>query len=485
MKLRTILVALTLSTVGLVVPTGPASAVDPIVLTWPGTTQLNPTTTPYVIHADTPDLTGLQVRVNGDGPTKVTAGGDLVPAFTEDGGQVVRVERCNVSGQNCGLVEQRVIEVYSGFRLNAVRAQDAGPQQPVDFDFSMSPIGEDTAVTWSVVDPADETVLVSGASTIVSGGHVPFGVFTLPAGTPDGRYELRWHVAADSQTYGSLDTELRPVVIRWDTHGDPGALRVAEAALYPARDGYLDKTDITIAYPLKTTVPDLVVLSASGTVVKHYDAADLRYRKIQWGPAKSLPLGRYTVRLTTTDQAGNIATVDRTVRLLAGALTWATWKHTFSARSTLVSQYVGACSTLSKKPQRRPKGSLGYYSQTRCARDEDSGVSTVNGVYLPASARGDYQDFRLTVNGGPAAGARNAYAVLYYYDAKQGEYVHRVQLPGRNGKHRGARMHKTTNLVITDKGRAHLIWSLGLTSGSRYDAESFTVEIGYQKLSRR
>ncbi|CAN5620287.1 hypothetical protein BH11ACT8_BH11ACT8_14830 [soil metagenome] len=482
MKLRAFLVAvLSLSALPALAVAGPAAAVEDTVLTWPEVTGFNYATTPYVIHAVSQDLTGLQVRVNGSKqPTPVSAEGDLTPRFVRGGKQVVEVQRC---APTCVHLDSRVVYAYDSFFVARTAPLTFGPHRDLGFTYGVGPAGVDATVTWSIVDsgatPEQDVVLVGGEDDVTTSDAVPFGPVTLPAGTPDGPYELRRHLAGESATFGTLDRDLDPVVVTWDSTPDPGTVDLSEKVIYPEPDGYLDAVSIGVS---SAPGREVVIRDGAGTERARFSGYDFHDDQVVWRPARALPAGRYTVRLTTTDRAGNTATMAQHLQVRRGHLAWRTFTKTLTAKASLDDSSVGSCSTLATRVEGRPKGALGYYSQTRCTRENDSDVTTISRADLPRSLTGKYLDFRLSVTGGKAKGVRDAYAVVYYYDAKKRSYVNRAQLSPREETHPAKGVRKPRSLVVDAARKPHVFWFVGLTAGSRYDVESFTVTVRYQVL---
>ncbi len=467
---------LALAVLPLIVAT-PASAAEDAVLTWPAVTRFNYETTPYVIHAQTQDVTGLDVRVNGGQPQPVSPDGDLRPRFVRSGPQVVEVRRCKPT---CVQVEYRRVEAYVTF-VGTKRGIDRfGPHRGLAFTYGVGPADVAATLTWSIVDPRDgDAVLAQGQDEIITSPKLEFGPVTLPEGTPDGAYELRRHLSGASEEFGTLDADLAPARVVWDATPDPGILTLSQKVLYPAKDGYRDQ----VLIGAKTDQwPELVVLDADQVVRARYDIYDLRTDQVYWRPRGVEP-GRYTVRFTTTDEAGNVAVVQAPLQVRRGKVTWRRYTTTVTAKSALVRSTVGSCSTLASPAPGRPRGSLGYYSQTRCERAEDSIVSTLDSARVPRSFLGGYRDFRVSVKGGKARGTKDAYAVLYYYDARKQTYVQRTQLPPQDRTHAGRRVRQANGLVVDGSGKPRVYWNLGLTAGSRYDVTSFTVTVRYQVLA--
>ncbi len=156
---------------------------------------------------------------------------------------------------------------------------------------------------------------------------------------------------------------------------------------------------------------------------------------------KMLPEGDYTWRVSATDEHGNSTVIDRPFSLSHKQIRSEKFTRTYEAASTVVDTNVGRCSTLKK----RPRGGLGYYSQTSCSRPEDSTVLTVNGVYVPKSFNGSWDNLRVTTNGGGATGRRD-YLVVFNRD-RHGNDEFRTVHRGGSGRHRNPLHHREGEAV--------------------------------------
>lgn len=194
-----------------------------------------------------------------------------------------------------------------------------------------------------------------------------------------------------------------------------------------------------------------------------------------------LAAGSYSVRLTTTDLAGNVGVTSKRLVISSKRKVTKTWKRSFSAKAAAVYQSVGKCSTLRSPASRGWSGSFGFYSQTKCKRANDSAVLTQSGVYVPKAFQNKYGKLQISMYGGAATVKRNSYIVLGYLRASDGAFMARSQFGGTVGTHAG-RSTSASPFVFEKTARPFVLWTTGLTQGSRYDVKSYTVKLTYTAL---
>jgi len=83
---------------------------------------------------------------------------------------------------------------------------------------------------------------------------------------------------------------------------------------------------------------------------------------------------------------------------------------------------------------------------------------------------------RITVNGAKGLGEKRAELTLYYLD-QDGDWVARRRLDGEGNRHPGAWLGRHKGVLGKPRERPHVVWSVGLSKGWRYDVKSFTVEV--------
>ena len=142
----------------------------------------------------------------------------------------------------------------------------------------------------------------------------------------------------------------------------------------------------------------------------------------------------------------------------------------------MIDSGVGSCSDL-----RYQRTSVRYLSATRCSKPRQSQVSTVSAVRLPKSGAKGFRELSIKVKGKPER--PDAYLVMFLID-RAGEYRNRVQLGGGWGHDRALRSRGLGDFVRTDDTSPYLLWSAGLSEGSRYRVDEFIVKVRRQVLVR-
>ncbi len=508
-----VLVAVTLFLSGLVGVTPAQAADEPpaVTVTWPEVTRFNPDQVDYTFTVTDTDGSGHLFAWWGASPQSVDPAPYPIPVpadgvvdmdfWTSMHGQVVIV-RCPTATYDylaCQGVEAESpeLDVFSAIALDNVDVVDdyLNPG-PATARVSYAPALPTLTTTWALVDdPANPTQPPIASGTLDLGDLVTdpeTGItsfpFTIPAGLASGDYYLTVHMAGDDADLGHLEGEFppgRPQLVRVDSVTPE--LRVAKVptTLYPASDNYLDSLEVR-ATASELTSGTLDVTDAAGIRVfrsaQHSVSPDGTIPSISWsGRSMSnrvVPAGRYTLKLTVVDAAGNQATWTSRVSVSHKKLQWVTYKRTLSASASRTGKpVIGRCSSLVK----RPHGGLGYYSQTKCkGSNSESVVATDHGMYIPKAHQARYQWVQVTLNGSPATRSRNNYFVMGYVNPSNYKLVNeRVFRTGN--KHPGQRV---TSRLIFDRKSDHpyVIWFNGLTAGSRYDVRSYTVQVRYQAL---
>lgn len=189
----------------------------------------------------------------------------------------------------------------------------------------------------------------------------------------------------------------------------------------------------------------------------------------------TVPSGRY--QIVAIDSVGNEASTVGYLSVDSRHRELRTWSQTLKADSHLLSTYVGKCSTLRRPSARRWKGSLGYYSNTKCGRQawHASAVSTLYGIYLPSAVDADV-DVRVYVYGGAAKSRPTSRAGLRYLSNKGGWYSWKVLSP-KLGLHQGVADNDRT--IYPDRA---FYWGLATEAGDRFDVKYFKVTLRYYVL---
>ncbi|GAB3772055.1 hypothetical protein FB382_002998 [Nocardioides ginsengisegetis] len=479
------LLVLLLAVAGLTVPAASALADDlaPPVVTWLEVTSFNPDHTPYVVTVDdsandpTTDTSTLVAAWTGH--TQVLADqGETTIAFdpADEGTLDIVVERCSADGTACvdtGL--RRTVTLHRHLDLTVLTQPQVGPGTQRAWWY-VSPADLTGEVSWTLVDrTVDPAVVLSSGVSPVDGDGFDFDV---PDSAPDGlQATLEVHAVSDTSAYGHLEGEdtTEPVL---DTVGPALSFHATGSVVYWPKDRYLDSVGVNLrSREAYETWIDVVGPDGAVYPLDHYKGYLLAMRPrfaAEDGAGGHLPNGTYTLRATVKDAQGLFNTATIPVRVSDKKLTWVSWTHTYKAVDTVSKKYVGACSTLAEHG-----GSLGYYSQTKCERPKDSTVLTTNGVWVPSSPGGDYDDVQVTLTGG-GAHPGSAYIVMLYEDY-YGNWGYRRQFSGKYGDHPGALVHGHT-LIRDRQEKPYVFWETGLTEGSRYDVDRFTVALKYRAL---
>lgn len=483
MKTLALVAALVLSLVALASPTYADDEPPAPTVVWPEVTSFNPDLTPYT----------FTIEDDGDGTlfadwrsdrVEIPHSGQVTMTFPTDGDGQILILRCSDDGACSQITDSPPLSVRTKLAVGAgVPVYRSGPNAHTVHALSTGlPFNTVIDFVWAIRatthtdDPANP-VLASGSS---SGGGL---VFQAPFGLVSGqKYYVLADAVAHTQDYGDLAASFVVAFIYDDTA--TATIRASTQIIYPAKDGYLDKTNLTVEAD-----PDLVsykvrVLDQQGAAVSgvHRVAGFYRWYGTD-AEGHQLADGIYTVRVSGADRAGNRALDEVTVRVSAKRLKMVTFKATFSAKHALVDREVGSCSTLASPSSHGGRGSLGYYSQTKCRAAARSAVETAFGIYVPKAVAGKYGELRISFVGGAAKRAKKAYVVMYVYDATLRRYESRVQHTAAWGTHARPKPYSGYKSVVRPRGQKPAIyWYLGLSEGSRYDVQSFTVSLKYQAL---
>lgn len=489
------LVAACLLTIGLASPATADETPDPVQVTFPDVTVLNPDHTPYVIdvHDPEPERGDLVAFWNDQRLTLPHEGSATVPLTAADAPAVaIKVYRCPSEGDGtCTYTGagEVVILVTGIFPSLDTTVDTLGPASLLPVMVSTTYLDTDRAVQleWSVTDTRTGAVVTTGSSDWVPNDPRP--AIGIPAGTPTTSARVAVHVVSDTEEFGRLEgatervyaIDARPPLMETELEGD---------VVFPARDGYLDA--ITLRVKRQSDLNRLLVeaIDRDGVARTIYNGWAPRNDPIELdghvGRRKELPAGRYTLRLTGFDEVGNATPTsdEYSIRVDDRRRVKKTFHKTIPASRTLADSYVGACSHLGSAAGRGWKGSLGLYSGAPCAKKNGSVVLTLHGLRLPASVDGEYPDWiQFSMFGGAARGARSAYVVSGWRDARDDSFLGRRQFDGKLGRHT-IYTPSSQEVVRNIDGRAWIFWQLGLAAGSRYDVKSFTIRTTYYVLER-
>ncbi|WP_109505886.1 hypothetical protein [Nocardioides speluncae] len=490
------LIAVPMALVGLAVP---ASAEDPgLTVTWPTTTEVEVPTTSYTItvadEAAEPQGT-LYAEWQGE-RQEIPHAGNYAMQFAKGGVGSIKVIRCvpadpepvctdtGVTSPELTVWKQASVTlsdvggvVRPGTRTAGIRL-DYVPSTPVQ-------------VTWSVWT-AGGVAKAAGGATFVPNGE-GYGEFSYPVpNLANGWYYVQASVEFDMAPFGPFKGASDNVVAFYlDATAPRLSLGLSASSFYPATDGYRDQLSIRAATN-EQVKQSLTVLNSSGAVVRTLGSGRLGFRDSgasvvkTWNgrdsQARLVRGGTYTIRFEGTDRVGRKTTTSKEVFVSGKRLQRVTWKRTFAAARTIVRNgaFVQACSTLRKPSLRGWSGSLGYYSRTKCNRNNADIVATNNGVYVPKAFQNRYGTYQVSFYGGGARGARSKYIVMGYLNNK-GDFTHRIQ-GGAAVRTYAGKVASAGNFVRAKTTKPYVLWTAGLTDGSRYDVKSFTVRLTYTVL---
>jgi hypothetical protein len=466
----------------------PSATADPVPTAEPGAPavfpdvdRIGPGAAPYVVQLDVPDVDTVVVSTPG-WSTRVAASGPVEVEFPWNGPHRVSVQGCRA--ETCEVVAvgpEVVVRRTVAAELQLPPGGTVGPATPIILGFP----------TWAVEDREGQVgwELVSDAGSVIATGETVYqplegsengASFDLDvpdgAGT-DGR--LRVRLTDDVAGFGLLQSDLAGS-IAWDGRVQ-ARLKLPRTELYPVRDRYLDSMPVSLSLDEALSRGRVQVVDAAGTVVRTLlpDVADLRSsHSAAWDGRDDagvlVPTGSYLVKAVLADRRGNATTLARPVEVHDEEVVRQVWKQTFRASDTVIDTAVGRCSDYRTPSSRRDRGSFQLASQTRCRTASQSHAIALSGVYLPASMKHSYTGITVTMRGGPSTGARGAYVVLAF-PQENGKLQSRRVLRGAYGKHAISVRQNGQVLRKEKDGRRYVPWQAGLTEGSRWDVESYTV----------
>jgi hypothetical protein len=479
-------------------PSQAAAESDPAVVTLPERTAFNPLHFDYEVSVEDASAAGdLFVFWKDDYDETVvpvpSAGGSVTPDFGNGGLGHVIVARCEDGPilPFCSEVARSAeIAAYSGFgirtKVNEGMPIAPGPNVALVELWPRHTEFEKPRLSWDVLGE-NEQVLASG--TVLQGAveaeagtaylRVPF---TVPSGTGTGDYVLRVGASAETESFGMIEgvTDLEP--FRVDADAPVVEIAADLRMIYPAYDGHRDFLTVT-AQSSEKGWSTLEVFNGVGEVVyTQTERVGLTAPELVWNGMDGdtlVPEGPYALRVTTVDDAGNTPTPwEGSVEVSHDKIRWETFTTTGSAREALAGKpFVGRCSSLVRKP----RGGLGLYSQTKCHNaGRASTVATYSGAYIPKAFHGTYGWTQVTLRGEPANRSSRNYVALGL--VKPGtDRVIEQRILRRDG---GSTPKVDAQHLVRDRRtqRPYLIWSTGLSNGSRYNVAKYTLKLRYWVL---
>lgn len=268
---------------------------------------------------------------------------------------------------------------------------------------------------------------------------------------------------------------------------------VSNTIVFPARDGYRDHIKITASadeparfelwtWPVDPDTPARRVAHTDAMAAGRTVRWTTRFRWYTDDEDRVLS-GDRVFEVRAIDEAGNVGSAQQVVEVDAARTLKVTAAYKLLPAKYIYAKSVGRCSSLKRPSSHRWRGSLGYYSQTKC-RARAKGASDVvvwHAAWLPMPLRrNDYHRIWIDGWGGAARHQRSAYAVFGLWDKK--DHFHRThQWTKRVGWHTGAAT-RDKRFVRYQDGRPYLMWSVGLTDGSRFDVKKFGLWVEYTAL---
>lgn len=482
------LLAVPIALVGLAVP---ASAEDPgLTVTWPTATDVNVSTDTYTITVNdtAPEPQGtLYAEWRGE-RQELPHNGTHAMQFAAGGTGAMKVVRC-IEGTCSDTGDwSPSLTVWRNLDLGREQVSFGGrPGDTVKFRLSsVAAEGATLSVAWRLTSSwPEEQEFEAVAEVPLDASGNGFLSIVVPEEAQTATFYLTTDVTTDFAPFGPHRTS------GWDTFdvdGTPATLtpRLSSSSIYPHRDGYRDSIGVSVGSS-EIVSAKFELVSSSGRVVRTFSRTPASGHSLvingRTATGALLPSGSYTLRVTGTDAVGNKRIVSRAFSLSHKRIQTRTWTRTFKAGATLTRNgaFVQACSTLRKPSLRGWAGSLGYYSRTKCSRDNADIVSTTNGVYVPKAFQNRYGTYQVSFYGGGARGTRGAYIVMGYLNNKNA-FTHRIQ-GGAPVRSYAGKVASAGNFVHDKTTKPYVLWTAGLTDGSRYDVKSFTVKLTYTVLA--
>lgn len=261
---------------------------------------------------------------------------------------------------------------------------------------------------------------------------------------------------------------------------DVTAITVSDPVIYPAIVSYErpGSTMITMRTGASSSAIDYVdIRDGDNTMVKRFFPAG--YPAESWdgrdAAGNLVPAGSYTIVALNSD--GEEASMTGTVAVSHQHLIPRTYVTTRAA-NRYAYKFVGRCSTLHKPSRRGWRGSLGYYSNTKCKSQtwKASRVITIHQTRLPAAEQ--WGDVRVDVYGGAARAKPRSRAAIEYIDLS-GYLVGGRFLSSKVGWHSA---RSTVNMGMVDPN-GWFAWRLSTAFKAQDDVKQFRIVVHYYLLS--
>ncbi len=470
----------------------PASAEDPTVaptFTWPDVTSFNPDAHPYQVTVEGEGDYPYRLVTNGTALTITGPGVYAVPfaGSSTESTNGVRVYHCTDAGCGQPVATSPSLHLVRGFdvRWNAYDQYPVRPDDTLDLEYTLGPFVPGTTLRWYVVpagaDPAD--VLASG--DVTEPASTGTATVTVPSSARDRqRFDVVLRAEFDGDAYGHLVGDSDRTRLITDTRAPRVRIKPDDEAFYPVAglDDWGIPSTLEYGFHVNEEVEaTLTFTGPDGVIVERQTGWDLgpsdgggewrgidRHRVVY-------PEGQYEIRLDVVDAVGNAATASATVYLSHATEHPHRVTKIVTAASTLVDRSVGSCSSLTMPSSHGWKGSIGYASQSRCARTSDGNITTLHRIYLRDSFMDNYQ--MKVYYSGASARSRPGSRIASGFLTKQGTVTEtNVSAPGA----RWNILPQVSPYVRTDaRGRHYVLWVMGTGGGNRYDVRSFKYKLRY------
>lgn len=313
-----------------------------------------------------------------------------------------------------------------------------------------------------------------------SGATPPIEIDT--SGVPDGSRTFNGTITVDDPLFGEYANIAFSSSMWIDrTYPQVSSATATANAIYPRiAEGRFPASTVVTVNATDATSSALSVLFRNTTSGQDhvFDHFELGGDAKTWlgldGDDRRMPYGNY--RVIVSDGYNETAT-DLYLTLSSLHPERRTWRRTVTPKASLISRYVGRCSTLRLPSARGWAGSAGYYANTRCGAQtaRASAVQGIHAAILPAAYR--YQQLTIYVRGAAARSRPRSTAVAAYINNRD-MVTGAILLRPSNGQYkllpRGA-----TALMAPDRSVA---WIVSAMSGNRYDVARFILELDYEVL---
>ncbi len=355
--------------------------------------------------------------------------------------------------------------------VDAITQNHPGSTVTVDTD----QVGTYTG-SWSLEQGGTPVTSGSFTGTLDANGAATFTVNGTTLA--DGAYDIAATITVTRPGLGTLPAAAASGALTVDKTGPTVTLTRSVATIYPliATTSYPTLSRIDVTGDLGP-VTGFVVRNGNGTVVRNLV---LNVNKTVWNgrdnAGKVVSAGTYFVFAVDTD--GNRSVSSASVTVSRQTLVLKKFVKELSASGSLFDKFIGKCSTLRSPSARGTRGSLGFYSNTKCGTQTfaSSAVSTAHAIRVPAAAK--YVDLRVDVTGGAATAKKYSKGIIRYLSTK-GSWTNETVISSTYGIHRGP-VRPTTGLIDPNQ---FLVWGFVTAYGSRYDVIRFTVVVRYYALS--